>query len=160
MKKFSFLVLLISTFAQADTINKYMQIEKSIPQMKLKTDARAQAWARASRNILTMADENIAQTITAMNELAKKQGHALLCLPAKDHLSGEKLHQLLLSYYQSLSIAKKQQNPTVSEVALDALRKAYPCQNNTPKLTMGFNSQNYQIKSVRREQKEITNEQS
>ena len=39
---------------QADTINNYIDIANNIPQMEIKADPQAQAWARSAHHILTI----------------------------------------------------------------------------------------------------------
>ena len=47
----------------ADTIKNYINIANNIPQMEIKADPQAQAWARSARQILNVTCESIQETI-------------------------------------------------------------------------------------------------
>ena len=130
--------LLISVSIHADSINKYMEIEKSIPKMELKPDAKAQAWARSARNILVMNDESIAQTAMVMNQLAAQQGQAIYCLPKGQQLDSKFMHKLILKAANNLSAQENTQNLTVSSVAITALIKQYPCKAQSRHAALPF----------------------
>ena len=60
MRSLTFLfILLLSCYAKADTIDNYMNIANNIPQMEMKADPQAQAWARSARHVLDVTSESI-----------------------------------------------------------------------------------------------------
>jgi len=125
---FSF-ILLYAGYGQADTIDNYMNISGNIPQMEMKADPQSQAWARSARNVLAIANESIAETLTQANELAKSQGKPLFCLPANTILDGTLLNNIIQQTYNEISSQQSDKNKmTVSQVAWLGVTKNYPCQ--------------------------------
>ncbi|KTD27135.1 MULTISPECIES: phosphatase [Legionella] len=129
---FSF-TLLSSLYAQADTIDNYMNISNNIPQMEMKADPQSQAWARSARNVLTITSESIAETLIQANDLAKNQGKPLFCLPANVNLDAATLNSLILQTYKEIPSQQSDKNKmTVSQIAWLGVTKNYPCQQNKP----------------------------
>ena len=129
MRSFIFLFLMISTSAYADTIDHFMNIANNIPQMEMKADQQAQAWARSARTVLILTSESIAETLTLSNETAKQLGTPLFCLPPNVQLSATILNDLIQQTYRDISSQQSDKDKmTVSQVALLGLRKQYPCQ--------------------------------
>lgn len=127
---FSF-TLLSSLYAQADTIDNYMNISNNIPQMEMKADPQSQAWARSARNVLTITSESIAETLIQANDLAKNQGKPLFCLPANVNLDAATLNSLILQTYKEIPSQQSDKNKmTVSQIAWLGVTKNYPCQQN------------------------------
>ena len=128
--------LFISFFAfcnyiHADTIKNYMDIADNIPQMEIKADPQAQAWARSARHVLTVTCESIAETIVQANETAKSQGHSHFCLPLNEQLNASTLCNLIQKTYKEMSSqASDKDSMTVSQVAWLGVTKYYPCQHN------------------------------
>ena len=124
--KLSCLVLLVISFGTyADTIGKYAKIAKSIPQMSLKADPQSQAWMRSAKSILAITDETVAQTIMAMNQLAKSQGRPLICLPDGKVIDGDTVHGILASKIQG--DVDENAPDTISNIVTQELVKTYPC---------------------------------
>lgn len=122
-------LLLYSFCTQADTMEHYMNISNSIPQMEMKADPQAQAWARSARNVLIITDESIAETLTQANELAKAQGKPLFCLPQGTTLNAITLNGIILQTYREISSQQSDKDKmTVSQVAWLGVTKKYPCQ--------------------------------
>ncbi|KTD61927.1 hypothetical protein [Legionella spiritensis] len=127
--------LLISSFlflaaalTHADTIDHYMNISNNIPQMEMKADPQAQAWARSARNVLTITTETIAETLLQANELAKSQGRPLFCLPKDVSLNSVTLNGIIVQTYREISSQQSDKNKmTISQVAWLGITKAYPC---------------------------------
>ena len=116
--------------ASADTINNYMDIANNIPQMEVKADGQAQAWARSARHVLTITCESIAETMNQANEVAKNQGKPLFCLPQGAQLNSVNLNELIQQTYKELSSQQSDKDKlTVSQVAWLGVNKQYPCQN-------------------------------
>lgn len=114
--------------SNADTIANYMNIAENIPRMEMKADPKAQAWARSARNIITVTDESIAETIIAINDMATKQGRPLFCL-GKDNLNSAMLDGIIRQTYSEISSKSQEATKlTISQVALAGLQKKYPCQ--------------------------------
>lgn len=131
-----FLICLItflgSCSLQADTIDHYINIANQIPQMEMKADPQAQAWARSARNILTITSEAVAETLLQANEQARHQGHPLFCLPPNISLTAPILNGIIIQTYHSISSQLSDKNKmTVSQVAWIGVTKAYPC-NKSP----------------------------
>lgn len=124
-KLLTLLLCVLSCCCFADTIGNYMNIAENIPRMEMKADAKAQAWARSARNIIVITDESIAQTITAINEMATQQGRPLFCM--KQPLNATSLDGIIRETYQQLSSQKEVTKLTISQVALIGLQKKYPC---------------------------------
>ena len=148
------LVLLsfVSLSISADTIEKYVGIAKSIPQSRLKADPKAQAWAHSARTVLDVTEETLAQTIVSMQALSLKQNSPIFCLPNGKSIDTGLVHQIL---EQSVArLASTDFNKTISEVVVENLASAYPC-NSAAKPTSQINSSmfgnsNYQIQSSRK----------
>lgn len=128
--------LLISQIVNADSIKSYINIVNNIPQMEIKADPQAQVWARSARNVLTITNESIAETIIKANELARERGKPFFCLPAEVKLDAAKLNDLIRETYQEMASKQSDKGTmTISEVAWIGVLKHYPCnvnsQNNT-----------------------------
>ncbi len=132
------ILLLASSVALADTMDHYMNITNQIPQMQMKPDAQSQAWARSAQSVLVIANESIAETLMQANELAKSQGTSLFCLAPGVVLDANTVNQIILQTYKENSGQPSDKDKmTVSQVALQGIMKAYPCQgmaNNTKKI--------------------------
>lgn len=117
--------------AHADTINNYMSIATNIPQMEIKADPQAQAWARSARHVLTITCESIAETLIQANETAKSQGKPLFCLPQGTQLNSINMNELIQATYKEISSQRSDKDTmTVSQVALLGISKQYPCQQS------------------------------
>ena len=132
MMRFSLLsMLLFCSLSRADTIDNYMDIANNIPQMEIKADPQAQAWARSARHVITITCESIAETLVQANETAQHQGKPLFCLTPGTQLSAAMLNNLIQQTYKELSSQQSDKNKmTVSQVALLGLSKQYPCKTN------------------------------
>jgi hypothetical protein len=125
-----FFLIMLCPILHADTIKNYIQIADNIPQMEMKADPQAQAWARSARHVLIITCESIAETMTQANELAKSQGKPLFCLPPNTQLNAFTLCELLQQTYKEISSQQSDKDSmTVSQVAWLAANKHYPCQN-------------------------------
>lgn len=125
------LLLLVSLPLQADTIDHYMNISNNIPQMEMKADPQAQAWARSARNVLNITSETVAETLTQANDLAKSEGHPLFCLPPGTTLNAMTLNSIILQTYKDISSQQSDKDKmTVSQVAWLGVTKTYPCQQS------------------------------
>ncbi|KTC78186.1 hypothetical protein [Legionella brunensis] len=132
MRIFILSFLLGALSAHADTMDHYMNISNSIPQMEMKADPQAQAWARSARNVLVITDESIAETLMQANELAKGQGQPLFCLPQGATLNAITLNGIILETYRNISSQQSDKDKmTVSQVAWLGVTKKYPCQPDT-----------------------------
>jgi hypothetical protein len=121
-------LLFISSFAQADTINNYMDIANNIPQMEMKADQQAQAWARSARHVLTITCESIAETMLQANENATRMGKPLFCLPEGKQLNSIMLNELIQQTYKEITSQQSDKNKmTVSQVAWLGITKQFPC---------------------------------
>lgn len=134
------LLLCGSSLLNADTMDHYMGIANQIPQMEMKADARAQAWARSAKSVLMVTNESIAETLLQANELAKNQGKALFCLPQNTPLNAATLSTIILQTYRSLSSQQSDKDKmTVSQIAWLGVTQTYPCtntaSNNSPPST-------------------------
>nr|WP_058526850.1 hypothetical protein [Legionella erythra] len=112
-----------------------MNIANNIPQMEMKADPQAQAWARSARNVLTITSETVAETLMQANELAKTQGRPLFCLPNGVSLNAVTLNGIIMQTYNEISSQQSDKDKmTVSQVAWLGVAKAYPCkgQSNLP----------------------------
>lgn len=124
-------LIVISNCLFADTINNYMNIANNIPQMEMKADPQAQAWARSARNIITVTTESIAETMTQANELARNHGKPIFCMPQGQQLNSVILDGIIQSTYRDLSSQQSDKNKmTVSQIAWLGITKKYPCQNS------------------------------
>ena len=120
--------LLSSFTVSADTINNYMNIANEIPKMEMKADAEAQLWAHSARNVLIITEESIAETLMQMNELAKREGKPLFCLPSGTQLNAEILGKLIQQTYKDISSQQSDKDKmTVSQIAWIGVTKKYPC---------------------------------
>jgi hypothetical protein len=120
---------MFSLHVYADTIDHYINIANNIPQMEMKADPQAQAWARSARNILILTSESIGESLTLANESATRLGSPFYCLPPGTTLNGKMLNDLIQQTYQEISSQQSDKNKmTVSQVALLGLGKRYPCQ--------------------------------
>ncbi|MCA0403019.1 MAG: phosphatase [Proteobacteria bacterium] len=123
------LAIIPAASSYADTMEHYMNIYNNIPQMEMKADQEAQAWARSARNVLTINDESIAETLLQANEIAKNQGKPLFCLPKDVNLNATILSGIIQQTYQTISSQQSDKaKMTVSQVALLGVTKNYPCQ--------------------------------
>lgn len=114
---------------QADTIENFMNIANRIPQMEIKADPQAMAWARSARIVLEMTCESIAETMIQANEAAKNAGKPLFCMPASAKLEGSMLNTLIQNTYRDIPSQQSDKNAmTVSQVAWLAVNKNYSCQ--------------------------------
>lgn len=115
--------------AQADTIDHFMNIANRIPQMEIKADPQAIAWARSARIVLDMTCESIAETMLQANEAAKNAGKPLFCMPSGTKLEGPMLNTLIQNTYREIPSQQSDKNAmTVSQVAWIGVNKQYPCQ--------------------------------
>lgn len=113
----------------ADTINHYMNIAENIPKMEIKADPQSQTWARSARNVLTITNETVAETLLQANETAKNQGKPLFCLPATVQLTPKKMGELIEKAYRDISSQRSDKDQlTVSQIAWIAVTQYYPCQ--------------------------------
>lgn len=127
-----YVFLIASINAHADTIDHYINIANNIPQMEVKADPQAQAWARSARNILILTSESIAESLTIANDSATRAGTPLYCLTPSVTLNGKMLNDLIQQTYREISSQQSDKDKmTVSQVALLGLSKQYPCQQNT-----------------------------
>lgn len=125
---FSF-ILLCSCNLQADTIDNYMNISNNIPQMEMKADPQAQAWARSAHHVLTITNESIAETIIQANEIAKNQGKPIFCLPPNTTLDSATLKSIIQQTYTEISSQQSDKDKmTISQVAWLGVTKKFPCQ--------------------------------
>jgi uncharacterized protein YecT (DUF1311 family) len=121
----------------ADTIKNYMNIANNIPQMEIKADPQAQAWARSARNVLAIACESIGETMIRANEIAQRQGSPLFCLPQGVQLDSIRLNELIQQTYKEISSQQSDKDSmTVSQVAWLGVTKNFSCQTNTAKVGM------------------------
>jgi uncharacterized protein YecT (DUF1311 family) len=137
MRNFLIFFFFLGSTAHADTIKNYMNIANSIPQMEVKADSQAQAWARSARTVLAIASESIGETMTHANELAQRQGSPLFCLPTGVHLDSIRLNELIQQTYKEISSQQSDKDSmTVSQVAWVGVTKQYPCQNQRAQVEM------------------------
>ena len=126
-----FSVLSTSIGAFADTIDNYVSIANHITSMEMKADRDAQTWARSARNVLAITNESIAETLIEANRIATNDGHPIFCL-AKDATLDASIIKSLLE--KALKTNPELQNdktrPTISVVATNAVRDAFPCKTN------------------------------
>ncbi len=121
----------------ADTIKSYMEIANNIPQMEVKADPQAQAWARSAHHVLTITCESIAETMVQANEIAQRQNNPMFCLPPGVQLDSAKLNNLIQQTYKEISSQQSDKDlMTVSQVAWLGVAKQFPCQTNTAKAEM------------------------
>src|SRR3990167_3802761 len=127
----SIISLFLSSFLCADTINNYMNIVNQIPQMELKADPKAQAWARSARTVLALTNETLAETLIQANEIAKHQGKPFFCLPPSVTLNEITLNNLIVQTYNNISSQQSDKDKmTVSQIAWLSVIQTYPCSKN------------------------------
>lgn len=150
MKKLILTILLACiTNSYADTLGKYASIANGIPPMQLKADEKSQAWARSAISILAVTDETIAQTILAMNELAKKSDQPIICPSASTGIDGDTIHALLKEIMLKMNTEDAQRN--ISEVVAKQLAVKYPCKNSQEaKFPAVAFQEHYQMQNVTR----------
>lgn len=131
MRRLLISFLLLCNYAQADTIKNYMNIANNIPQMEVKADQQAQAWARSAHHVLTITCESIGETIMQANEIATRQGTPIFCLPSGTQVTAEQWNNLIQQTYKDLSSQQSDKDSmTVSQIALIGITKQYPCNGN------------------------------
>lgn len=131
--------ILASCALYADTIDNYMKIVQSIPNMAMRADPRSQAWARSARNILILTSESVGESLTLANQTATQQGTPLFCLPPTVKLNAVMLNELIQQTYHDISSQQSDKdNMTVSQVALIGLTKLYPCEQAGKKTTLSI----------------------
>ncbi|MFA6302706.1 MAG: phosphatase [Legionella sp.] len=139
----------ICSSLHADTINNYMNIANNIPQMEMKADPQAQAWARSARNVLAITCETIAETMLQSNETAKNNGRPNFCLPMGVQLNTMVLDGIIQQTYKELSSQQSDKDKmTVSQIAWLGVTKKYPCDKNTA-LGDVFNSEMAHVAALR-----------
>lgn len=139
MRLFLISSILFCHGVNADTIKNYMNIANNIPQMEVKADPQAQAWARSARHVLTITCESIEETITQANELAKRQGKPIFCLPPGVQLNSLTLNELIQQTYKEISSQQSDKDSmTVSQVAWLGVSKQYPCDTNNTNKPLSF----------------------
>ena len=131
MKRLFLALFWLATSSHADTIDHYMNIANNIPQMEMKADAQSQTWAHSARTVLTLTCDGIMDALILANDTAKQQGHPpLFCITATNLLDEEKLNNLIQETYRSLTNPQiEKDRMTVSQIALIAIQKQYPCSN-------------------------------
>ncbi len=129
MRFLMFCLSFVCGILHADTIDNYMKIADNIPQMEIKADPQAQAWARSARHVLTITCESIAETMIQANQEAGNQGKPMFCLPEGVQLNSIVLNELIQQTYKELSSQQSDKNKmTVSQIAWLGISKKYPCQ--------------------------------
>lgn len=137
MRLFLTCFIFFSNLIHADTIKSYMNIANNIPQMEIKADPQAQAWARSARNVLAITCESIQETMIQANEMAKKQGNPMFCLPLGVQLDSMKLNEMIQQTYKEISSQQSDKDSmSVSEIAWLGVMKQYPCATNAAKNEM------------------------
>lgn len=131
MRLFFISLMCMCSCIHADTINNYMNIANNIPQMEIKADPQAQAWARSAHHVLTITCESIAETMIQANETAKSLGKPIFCLPQGTQLNSVNLNELIQQTYKEISSQQSDKDKmTVSQIAWIGVSKRYPCQAN------------------------------
>lgn len=156
MKKWIYLSLTLPSIvapfyqANADTIGRYAEIIKSIPEATLKADPKSQAWAHSARTILAVAEESITETIISMHTLTTQKNMPLFCLPQGQNITNDLIHKVLEQSATNLSKNEAQKN--LSEVVIEKLTTNYPCRDNQFQSAQNelFAPKNYQMQSVTR----------
>lgn len=140
MRRIMLLLLLTSTTVGADTIDRFMNIVNSIPQMEMKADPQSQAWARSARNILALTSESVAESLVLANDTSTRAGHPLFCLPPNVQLSADTMNNLIQQTYREISSQESDKNKmTVSQVAMIGISKQYPCRSMQTPHMIRFN---------------------
>jgi hypothetical protein len=153
LRKILFLTgLLVLSPSQADTMVHFMHIATSLPQMEMKADPQAQAWARSARNILELTSESVYESLVAANVNATRTGNPLFCLPNETPLSPTQMSALIQSTFQNLpSQQSDKEKMSVSQVALIGLSQAYPCANSfraRPRISIQHRGQSMPLKAL------------
>ena len=131
---FFMLLQILACCLHADTMKHYMAISERLPQMEMKADSKAQAWARSARSVMTLTNESIAETLLQANDIATRQGHPLFCLPPAVNLNAVTLNGIIVNTYRDISSQQQdKETMTVSEVAWLGVTKLYPCHTSTHK---------------------------
>lgn len=127
--------LLMSSTLVADTIDHFMSIANTIPEMEMKADSQSQAWARSAKTILVLTSESIAETLILANDAIQRQGgKPLFCLPAGTPLNAANLSTMIQQTYRGISSQPSDKDKlTVSQLALMAINKEYPCKETPDK---------------------------
>lgn len=134
-----FCALLIAISVSADTIDNYASISNHITTMEMKADRDAQTWARSARNVLAITNESIAETLTESNRIATSVGHPIFCLTKDATLDASTIKTLIeKSLKANPGLQNDPARPTISVVATNAVREAFPCKTNQPKNTEIF----------------------
>ena len=124
--------LSIALFAlnlHADSIASYMNIANNIPKMEIQADANSQAWARSARNVLAVTTETIAETMIQGNEIAKKKGRPIFCLPPGVKLNTATMDAIIKQASQDLNASPEDRKKiSVSTVAWLGVINKFPCQ--------------------------------
>ncbi len=122
-------LLILCGYIHADTINNYMNIANNIPQMEIKADPQAQAWARSARHVITITCESIAETMIQANDAATNLGKPIFCLPSGTQLNSIVLNNLIQQTYKDMTSQQSDKDKlTVSQVAWMGVNKQFPCQ--------------------------------
>ena len=152
MRSILTLILTLSFFPiYADTIDHYMNILDGIPKMELKADPQSQAWARSARNVMTITNETLAETLLQANELAKTQGKPLFCLPPSVQLTAEKMGEVIVAAYRNISSQRSdKEHLTVSQVAWIAATQSFPCQQPSAQMNALSHAPGFQHVSASR----------
>lgn len=141
------LLLSMTTLSNADTIGRYAEILKSIPEASLKADPKSQAWAHSARTILAVAEESITETIASIQKITDKQNTPLFCLPNNEEIGLDIVHKTLEKNVENLK--RNNESKTLSEVVITDLIAHYPCPADGFKSAQNelFSSKNYQMES-------------
>lgn len=130
MKRLMIILCMLISNAHGDTINHYINIANNIPQMEMKADPEAQAWARSARNILNLTSESIIESLNLANINASRAGAPLFCPPRQLELTASQMNELIQKTYREISSRQSDKDRmTVSQVALIGLNKQFPCHN-------------------------------
>lgn len=112
----------------ADTMENYLSIKNRIPQMEVRADPRALAWARSARSVLMITNDAIAETLLKANETLAHEKTPFFCLPPGKVLDANTLEGIIVDTYRSIASAEADKNKmTVSEVAWLGVAKTWPC---------------------------------
>lgn len=144
--------LLVVPVSQADTIDHFMHIASSLPQMEMKADPQAQAWARSARNILALTSESVYESLSVANANAARMGNPLFCVPNGTILSATEISTLIQKTYQNLpSQQSDKEKMSVSQVALMGLTQTYPCANSAihrPRISIQHRGQSMPLQAL------------
>ena len=115
----------------ADTIDHYINIASAIPKMEMKADTQSQAWARSARNVLSITNETIAETLTQVNKEAIRMGKPFFCMAPGKSLNAETISSILMNTYQSIASQPAEKDKmTISQVAWLGVTKEFPCKKD------------------------------